>query len=619
MPVLPERIRNFVIIAHVDHGKSTLADRFLELTGTVEQRKMREQFLDQMDLERERGITIKMQPVRMRWRYEGAAGSGEYLLHLIDTPGHADFSYEVSRSLAAVEGAVLLVDASQGVQAQTVANVRLARQEHLIIIPVVNKIDLPGVAIAEVAVELERLAGCRPEDVLRVSAKTGAGVAGVLRAVIERVPPPCRSPRARAAVETSRALVFDSHFDSFRGIVAHVRVFNGCFRKGERFQALATGGSGELMEVGFFAPALKAAAELAAGEIGYLATGLKDLDAIRVGDTITKFQIPRLADRRANHKFQDVEPLPGYREPKPVVFANAYPEDADGYEKLRDALQKAKLNDAALTFEPERSEALGRGFRLGFLGMLHMEIVGERLQREYGVHPIFTAPSVAYRVAGADGHAEYVRSASRFPEASGAIRTEEPWVRLEIFTPQRFLGSVLTLLARTRGGEIAQEYLGAERLALTYEVPLKDILADFSNALKSATEGYGSFSYEPIGYRPGVLARVDVLVAGEREEALSVVVPQEHAYAEGKRLVERLKKVLPRQLFAVALQAAAGGRVIARETLPALGKNVTGHLYGGDRTRKMKLWKKQERGKKRLRARGRVAIPPGVFLEMLKR
>ncbi|MDP3766998.1 MAG: translation elongation factor 4 [Dehalococcoidia bacterium] len=611
--ITPGHIRNFVIIAHIDHGKSTLADRFLELTGTVEARKMRAQYLDQMDLEREKGITIKMQPVRMNykcsisnaeysvWGQHSALSNSEQhvVLNLIDTPGHADFGYEVSRALAAVEGAILLVDATQGVQAQTIANLHLARAQGLVIIPVVNKIDLPGARVAETRDELAAVVGSPRELIVDVSGKTGDGVAELLRVLVERVPPP------RTGSGPPQALIFDSQFDPYRGVIAHVRVFGGAFRAGEAIRTIATDQHMLPLEVGHFAPGLAPAAILSDGEIGYVATGLKEPNAIRVGDTLT-----------AGEGAPD--PLPGYREPQPAVFASVYPEDADEYERLRDALAKMKLSDAAITFEPESSDALGRGFRMGFLGMLHLDISGERLRREYGLRLIFASPSVAYRIRGTDGREAVVPAAGRMPPAERITEIAEPWVRLEVITPSSTLGPVMGLLEGTRGRYGSQAYLGRERLAITYEVPLRDILVEFSDSLKRVTAGYGSSSYELIGYRPGDLVRLDVLVAGEPEEALAQIVPRDDAYRVGRRIVAKLKELLPRELFAVSLQAAVGGRVLARETLPAMKKDVTGYLYGGDRTRKMKLWSKQQRGKERMKKTGRVDIPPAVFREFLK-
>ncbi len=602
--VSPGYIRNFVIIAHVDHGKSTLADRMLELTGTVEARKMRAQYLDQMDLEREKGITIKMQPVRMRWqtpvRNSGTLNPEIYILNLIDTPGHADFAYEVSRALVAVEGAILLVDATQGVQAQTLSNLHLALTQGLVIIPVLNKIDLAGARIEETEAELAEVTNCERSAILKISAKTGAGVAELLEAICRRIPPP------RPAGTVPAALIFDSQFDAYKGVIAHLRVFDGTFRAGEAIRTVATGRRTEVMEVGCFSPSLTPTGSLGAGEIGYMATGFKEPDAIRVGDTIG------LASA-------DTPALPGYREPQPTVFASVYPENADDYERLRDALAKMKLNDAAIIFEPESTEALGRGFRMGFLGMLHLDIAGERLRREYGLHLIFAAPSVAYRIIRNDGGEEHIYTAARLPDPHRIREIAEPWVRLEVITPSTGLGAVMELLNQTRGTYLEQHYLASDRLAISYEAPLSDILVDFSDDLKRVTAGYGSYSYEFIGHRPGDLVRLDMLIAGAPEPALSQIVPSGQSQRIGRRVAAKLKELLPRQLFAVSIQAAIGGRIIARETLAALKKDVTGYLYGGDRTRKMKLWSKQQRGKERLKKTGRVDIPPSVFRELLRR
>ncbi|MBI2637749.1 MAG: elongation factor 4, partial [Candidatus Sungbacteria bacterium] len=535
--------------------------------------------------------------------------NSEFILDLIDTPGHVDFTYEVSRALACVEGAILLVDATQGVQAQTIANLNLARQEKLVIIPVINKVDLGGARIKETEDELMNLLGCAREDILKISAKTGDGVEKVLCRVLERVPTPKQIPGNSTV---GRALIFDSHFDSFRGVIAHVRVFDGEFKKGDKVFMLASRSNTEIMEIGYFAPALVASGGLKNGEIGYIATGLKEPEMVRIGDTITN------APFEHGSAPKGVTPLFGYKEPKPMVFASMYPEDADDYEKLRDALKKIKLNDASIFFEPEASDALGRGFRVGFLGMLHMEIVGERLKREYTIDLIFTAPSVAYFVKTSKG-SEYVYSASRLPEEHLIQEIHEPWVKLEIITPQRFLGGAMSLLRQTRGSYSSQAYLGADRLTIAYEVPLKDILVDFFDKLKSVTEGYGSLGYELLDYRLGDLVRLDIVIANEREEAFSQVIPREKSYDEGRVMVQKLKELLPKQLFAVAIQAVVSGKVLARETIPALKKDVTGYLYGGDRTRKMKLWKKQKRGKEQLKESGRVEIPPDVFLKMLKR
>ncbi len=634
------RIRNFVIIAHIDHGKSTLADRFLELTHTIEDRKMREQVLDAMDLERERGITIKMQPVRMIWHQPNHAeilnpkseilnksqiqnsnasndlgfrnsnlgfadSKQEFVLNLIDTPGHVDFTYEVSRALAAVEGAVLLVDAAQGAEAQTIANLHLAEKEGLAIIPVVNKIDLPNADAKGTASELAALLGIDPAEILFVSGKTGAGVPALLDRIIETVPEPKGSVK-----EPLRALIFDSQFDPYKGVIVYVRIVSGGVRKGERIRMLRAGKVSEVLEIGWFAPERREAEVLEAGEIGYLVSGLKEASA-RVGDTI-------IAERDFG---SEVKPLAGYDEPKPVVFASVYPLDADEFPALKDALDKLRLNDAALSYEVEASEALGRGFRVGFLGMLHLEIVSERIKREFGVEMIVSTPSVSYIVRLHSGVEETVYSAADIPDEATLLEIAEPWVRLEIIAPAEHLGRILKLLETTRGRYLDTRYLSATRMLVIYRMPLKEIIVDFYDRLKSATSGYASMGYEFEGYNSGNLERLDILIAGRRERAFSVVVHKNESYEEGKRIVAKLKELLPSQAFAVPIQASVAGRVIARETLAATRKDVTGYLYGGDRTRKMKLWKKQKKGKKRLaeQGMGSVEIPPDVFLKMLKR
>ncbi|OHA00290.1 MAG: elongation factor 4 [Candidatus Sungbacteria bacterium RIFCSPHIGHO2_02_FULL_49_12] len=594
-------IRNFVIIAHIDHGKSTLADRLLELTHTIEDRKMRAQFLDTMDLERERGITIKMQPVRMRTEI----GREEFIFNLIDTPGHVDFTYEVSRALAAVEGAILLVDATQGIQAQTIANLHLAQKEGLTIIPAVNKVDIPSADRALAVSELATLLAVPQEEILMVSGKTGEGVQELLRRVVEKTPPPEAPPDDKL-----RALIFDSQFDAYKGVIAYVRIVSGAIKKGEKIHMLRTKKSSEVLEVGCFAPERKETAELAAGEIGYIATGLKEA-GIRVGDTII-FE----RDREAG-----ILPLQGYDEPKPVVFASVFPLDADDFPTLKDALDKLKLNDAALSYEVEASEALGRGFRVGFLGMLHLEIISERIQREFDLEIIVSTPSVSYQVILRSGNKEMVYSAADIPDEAVLSSIAEPWVRLEVIAPADYLGRILKLFESTRGRFVETNYLSAVRLLVVYRMPLKEVIIDFYDQLKSATSGYASMGYEFLGYEAGELERLDILIAGKRERAFSVVVHKSEAFTEGKRVVAKLKQLLPSQVFAVPLQAAIGGKIIARETLSAMSKNVTGYLYGGDRTRKMKLWKKQKKGKKRLaeEGMGKVEIPPDVFLKMLRR
>lgn len=585
-------IRNFCIIAHIDHGKSTLADRFLELTGTIEKRKMQEQFLDTMELERERGITIKLQPVRMQY--------GDYMLNLIDTPGHVDFGYEVSRSLAAVEGAILLVDATQGVQAQTLANLYLAQAQKLVIIPVINKIDLPNAKIAEVEEEITNLLLVDPADILKISAKEGTGVKEVLDAVIEKVPSP-------STTDEFKALIFDSSFDIYKGVLAYVRVFGGIVKAGDKLKLHASKANVDVIEVGTFTPTLKKNDHLGAGEIGYIATGLKDVGKVRVGDTLLRLGYVGQA-------------LPGYKEPRPVVFASFYPEDGDRYDDLRDALGKLRLTDASLSYEPESSPALGRGFRLGFLGMLHVEIISERLRREFKLALIVSTPSVEYHIKIKNQNEKIkIRSAALLPDPSRIETLEEPVVYLNILSPVSYLGQLMKLMTEYRSEYQATDYLTKEIIILKYRVPLGEIITDFYDRLKSVSSGYASMSYEPAGYQASDLVRLDILVADDLVEPFSKIVPRELAYQEGKRIVEKLKIVIPRQWFAVSLQAAIGGKIIARETISAMRKDVTGYLYGGDVTRKNKLLDKQKRGKKKMKERGSVEIPQSVFLEMLKK
>ncbi len=598
MPFPPERIRNFSIIAHVDHGKSTLADRLLELTGTVNPREMQEQVLDSMDLERERGVTIKASPVRMLY----TAPDGEtYELNLIDTPGHVDFTYEVSRALAACEGAILVVDASQGIEAQTLANLFMALEHDLEIVPVVNKIDLPAARPDEVAEEVANLLGVDESEVLRVSAKEGINVDKVLEAVVERIPPP--SGDANASL---RALIFDSQYDPYKGVVASVRVVDGHLKQGEALRMMSTGADFEPLEVGIFAPNMQPTGELGAGEVGYVATGLKSVRDARVGDTIT------LADTPA------AEPLPGYKPLKPMVFAGIYPVESDDYNALRDALEKLQLNDAALVFEPEVSQALGFGFRAGFLGMFHMEIVQERLEREYGLDVLFTAPSVAYKVLTTDGNELTIHSPADLPEPTKIAEILEPWVRLEIYTPAEYIGPLMDLVMKRRGIFKRQDYVDQRRVILVYEIPLSEILVDFYNELKARSRGYASMDYEFIEYRPADLVKLDILVAGQPVDALSVIVHREDAYRKGQKLVSRMKEVIPRQLFDVPIQAAIGKKVISRATVKALRKDVLAKCYGGDVTRKRKLLERQKRGKKRLKMVGHVEIPQEAFMSVLK-
>lgn len=608
-----QNLRNFCIIAHIDHGKSTLADRFLELTGTIEKRRMQEQFLDQMELERERGITIKLQPVRMNY----TLNTIPYTLNLIDTPGHVDFTYEVSRSLVAVEGAILLVDATKGVQAQTLANLHLAEGQKLTIIPVINKIDLPNAKVEEVIEELSNLLGVEPEEILKISAKTGVGVEKVLETVIEKIPPPKIENQVKN--RPARALIFDSAFDTYKGIIAYVRVFDGEFKANDKIRLFASTAVTNTVEVGYFSPQLKESSKISSGEIGYIATGLKNPGQIKVGDTIISFSTEQPLDQ--------CEPLPGYQEPRPVVFASFYPEKNDDFDLLRDALGKLKLTDASLAYEPESSPALGRGFRLGFLGMLHTEIISERLRREFKLDLIISSPSVEYHILQKNGETLSVRSAAMLPDASYIENIQEPEVNLEILAPVEYLGALMKFLSEIRNRYVGTDYLTKEVIILKYSVPLAEIVTDFYDRLKSVTSGYASMSYEPADYVVADLVRLDILVAGELVEPFSKMVPRQSAYDQGKKTVERLKDIIPRQLFSVSLQAAIGGsplsggtgKIIARETISAMRKDVTGYLYGGDITRKKKLLEKQKRGKAKMKEFGRVEIPQEVFLEMLKK
>lgn len=601
-------IRNFCIIAHIDHGKSTLADRFLELTGTISPREMRDQVLDQMDLERERGITIKLQPVRMNYR--------GYELNLIDTPGHVDFTYEVSRSLAAVEGAILLVDATQGIEAQTLANLYLALEQNLVVIPVINKIDLPNAEVERVRADLVHLLGCRADDILLVSAKTGQGVEAVLEAAIANVPAP-----AGTADEPLQILIFDSFFDEFRGVVAYGRLVNGRLGKGDRLYFMAGKKDSECLEVGMLKPKLQPTEHLKAGEIGYIVTGLKEVRYCRVGDTITS--LPGRASR----------PLSGYKHIQPMVFAGVYCQEGDDYPHLRDSIEKMSLNDASLTYEPTHSPALGFGFRCGFLGLLHLEIFQERLAREYGLDLVVTVPSVGYRVHLSEaGRHAFLRKDKRFdrrelvitsplqlPEPSHLERIEEPWLKVDIVSPAQYLGNVMSLVQEKRGVFKNTEYLDDRKVVLYYELPLASLLLDFYDKLKSATAGYASLAYDFLEYRSCQVERLDILAAGAPVEALSTIVYSDEAYRVGRVIVDNLKDVLPRQLFEVKIQAALRGTVIAAARIPPLRKDVTAKLYGGDVTRKRKLLEKQKKGKKKMKAIGSVSIPKEAFLAVLRR
>ncbi len=599
-----ENIRNFCIIAHIDHGKSTLADRLLELTQTVEKRKMKEQLLDQMDLERERGITIKLQPVQMDVTQDGV----KYQLNLIDTPGHVDFHYEVSRSLAAVEGAVLLVDATKGVQAQTLANLYLAIEQGLEIIPVVNKVDLPNAEVEKTKKEIVHILGCKEEDILEASGKTGIGVEKILETIIAKVPAPAGKTEAPL-----RALIFDSVYDTYKGVVAYVKVVDGTLKRDDVLHMLATGNESVVVEVGCFKPMMTATKELQAGDIGYIATGLKNVAHCRVGDTITK----QVTDRE---KLKSLEPLPGYKEIKPTVYASFYPLEGDEYTFMRDALDKLRLNDAAFEFEPESNQALGRGFRCGFLGLLHLEIIQARLEREFNIFPTITTPSVVYelKLRHQEEHIS-MYSPSEMPDPAEVEKIYEPYVALSLVVPSEYLGNVMSLTQSIRAIYKNTEYIDAARVYLSFEAPLMDVIVNFHDDLKSVSSGYASMNYELIGYRESDVVKLDILVAGDRVDAFSRMVPKGQAFAEGKRTVEKLKDVIPRQNFAIAIQATISAKIIARETISAFRKDVTGKLYGGDFSRKRKLLEKQKKGKKKMRDLGKVSIPSTAFLAVLRK
>ena len=590
-------IRNFCIIAHIDHGKSTLADRLLHLTGTVPDRDTTEQILDSMDLEREKGVTIKASAVRMNYT---AQDGSEYELNLIDTPGHVDFSYEVSRALAACEGALLVVDASQGIEAQTLANLYQAIEADLVIIPVINKIDLVTARPDEVAEDIGSLLGVPPEAVLRVSAKDGTNVASVLEAIVQKVPSP------KGDVEAPlRALVFDSHYDSYKGVITYVRVVEGKLTASEDIHMMSTGVDVKPIEVGIFAPLMKPVPGLAAGEVGYIATGLKTVHEARVGDTITNTRRPASG------------PLPGYRHPKPMVFAGVYPAEADNYQDLRDALDKLQLNDASLVFDPETSQALGYGFRAGFLGLFHMEIIQERIEREYDLDVVFTAPTVAYEVLLRDSTTKIVDTPVDLPDEGDIEEIREPWMTIEIITPTEYYGPIMELVTRRRGVFKGPEYPAPHRVQLNYEIPLSEIIVDFFDDLKSRTRGYASLDYQFLEYRPDELQKLEILVNGEPVDALAAIVHKKDAYHKGQRMITKLKELIPRQLFDVAIQAASGGRVISRANVKAMRKDVLAKCYGGDITRKKKLLEKQKKGKKRMKMIGNVEIPQDAFMAVL--
>ena len=594
---MTNHIRNFCIIAHIDHGKSTLADRLLHLTGTVPDRDTTEQILDSMDLEREKGVTIKASAVRMN--YTAQDGSA-YELNLIDTPGHVDFGYEVSRALNACEGAVLVVDATQGIEAQTLANLYSALGADLVIIPVINKIDLVTARPDEVAEDIGSLLGVTPADVLRVSAKEGKNIEAVLEAIVQKIPPPTGE-----AELPLRALIFDSHYDSYKGVIAYVRVVEGKVSAEETIRMLATGVDVKPIEVGIFAPTMKPVPGLTAGEVGYVATGLKTVHDARVGDTITSATHPAAVA------------LPGYRIPKPMVFAGIYPSEADAYQNLREALDKLQLNDASLTFQPETSQALGFGFRAGFLGLFHMEIIQERLEREYDLEMVFTAPTVAYEVLLHTGETKIVASPADLPEDGLIAEIREPWMNIEIITPTEYYGPIMELVTRRRGIYKSQEYPAPHRVQLNYEIPLSEIIIDFFDELKSRTRGYASLDYQFLEYRADALQKLEILVNGEPVDALAAIVHEKDAYHKGQRFITKLKELIPRQLFDVAIQASSAGRIISRANVKATRKDVLAKCYGGDISRKKKLLEKQKKGKKRLKMVGNVEIPQEAFMAVL--
>ncbi len=592
------KIRNFCIIAHIDHGKSTLADRFLEITGTLSKKEMKEQILDNMDLERERGITIKMHAITMDYK---ADDGDTYRLNLIDTPGHVDFTYEVSRSLAACEGAVLVVDAAQGAEAQTVSNLYLAIENDLEIIPVINKIDLPSARIDQVKQQIIDLLGCKEEEIILTSAKTGAGVNKVLERIVEQIPAPTGNSN-----HSTRALIFDSVFNAYRGAIAYVRIVEGSLRPGEMIKFMSSGKTFELQEVGVFRFGNIRRDKLSAGEVGYIIAGAKEVKDTRVGDTITTLDNPA------------EKPLPGYREIKPMVFSGLFPADAENYEDLRNALDKLKLNDSSLFYEPETSTALGFGFRCGFLGLLHMEIIQERLEREYELDLVTTVPNVEFHVYNSKDEMHKVDNPSDLQQAGDIDHVEEPYIRANILTPSEYIGNIMPLAMERRGIYHNTEYLDKSRAVLHYDFPLAEVIFDFYDRLKSLTRGYASFDYEFIGFRPGDVVKLDILLNGEKVDALSVIVHREKAYEWGRRVCEKLRELIPRQMYQVAIQAAIGSKVIARETVKAMRKNVTAKCYGGDITRKRKLLEKQKEGKKRMKQLGKVQVPQEAFLAILK-
>lgn len=594
-------IRNFCIIAHIDHGKSTLADRLLQMTGSISDREMQEQVLDGMELEREKGVTIKASAVRMTYN---AADGQTYQLNLIDTPGHVDFTYEVSRALAACEGALLVVDATQGIEAQTLANLYLALDYNLEIIPVVNKIDLASARPDEVAQEIEDLIGIDALDVLPVSAKTGQGVEQVLDRLIERIPPPSGDLQAPL-----RALIFDSHYDAFKGVIAYIRVVDGGLKKNDMLWLMATKQEVDFLEIGVFRPGMEPVKQLQAGEVGYVATGLKTIRDVRVGDTLT---LP------ASHGLGTIKPLAGYEAVKPMVFAGFYPTDAEDYDLLKDALEKLQLNDASLVYEPETSQALGFGFRVGFLGLFHMEIIQERLEREYDLDLLATAPSVAYEILRTDGEVIEIDNPADMPEPTNIEAVSEPWMTISVYSPADYIGPIMEITTRRRGEYIKMEYLDETRVLLEYNLPLSEMVVDYYDNLKSVTRGYASLDYHFAGYRPSDLVKLDVLVNSEPVDALSIIVHREQSYNRGQKLVSKLKEVIPRQMFAVPIQAAVGKKVISRANVKALRKDVLAKCYGGDVSRKRKLLEKQKKGKRRMKMVGSVEIPQEAFMSVLQ-
>ncbi len=596
------RIRNFCIIAHIDHGKSTLADRLLEVTKTIEKRKMKDQLLDTMDLERERGITIKLQPARMAYKSKDGV---EYELNLIDTPGHVDFTYEVSRSLASVEGAVLLVDSTQGVQAQTIANLYLALDQNLAIIPVLNKIDLPNSEVERCAEELINLLGCKREEIILASGKTGAGVDQILERVVSDVPSPVGDRE-----KNFRAVIFDSKYDDYKGVVAYVRVKDGRLRHTDKLKFLATGAQGEALEVGYLKPDYVSTKMVEAGEIGYVVSGLKDISAVRVGDTIARLETAGETDA-----------LPGYKEVRPMVYASIFPKEGNEYQRLREAMERLKLSDAALAFEAEHSAALGFGFRCGLLGMLHLEIVQERLKREHNMELVITTPSVAYEITRTDGSNETVTSPADYPEANYLEETREPWATVDIVSPAEFIGGIMTLVSDRRGEFKSTDYLDPKRVVMHYDMPLASVIVDFHDKLKSVTSGYGSLNYEFKEYRASEIVLLDIFVAEKRIPAFATLLHESEAYRRGREVVATLKETLPRAQFVIKIQAAIGSKIIAADRISAFRKDVTGYLYGGDVTRKMKLLQKQKKGKQRMMSMGAgsVDIPPDTFIKILRR